>query len=207
MHLNRYGTIVFSNTSSKFLSEYYWRDHDNSKEIHLVQDNYNKELKSYLQVLGKENQTSVSNLVETLNEVTFESEESTLKNESISDSFEERKNTRLKNPNKLIIAQLNIYSLCNKFESLVRMLHNDLDTLLICEANIDFSFPTAQFQIEGYATYKLDRNANGGNDIGRKAYNKECNLCVRLIRSEKKNFFSNIITNDITDNKIFFGRR
>ena len=87
------------------------------------------------------------------------------------------------------------------------MLHNDLDTLLICEANIDFSFPTAQFQIEGYATYKLDRNANGGNDIGRKAYNKECNLCVRLIRSEKKNFFSNIITNDITDNKIFFGRR
>ena len=130
-----------------------------------------------------------------------------MKNESISDSFEERKNTRLKNPNKLIIAQLNIYSLCNKFESLVRMLHNDLDTLLICEANIDFSFPTAQFQIEGYATYKLDRNANGGNDIGRKAYNKECNLCVRLIRSEKKNFFSNIITNDITDNKIFFGRR
>ena len=198
---------MFSNTSSKFLSEYYWRDPDNSKEIHLVQDNYNKELKSYLQVLGKENQTSVSNLVETLNEVTFESEESTLKNESISDSFEERKNTRLKNPNKLIIAQLNIYSLCNKFESLVRMLHNDLDTLLICEANIDFSFPTAQFQIEGYATYKLDRNANGGNDIGRKAYNKECNLCVRLIRSEKKNFFSNIITNDITDNKIFFGRR
>ena len=43
--------------------------------IHLVQDNYNEKLKSYLQVSGKENQPSVSNSVDILNEVTFESEE------------------------------------------------------------------------------------------------------------------------------------
>ena len=42
------------------------------------------------------------------------------------------------------------------------MLHNNLDILLIPETKIDSSFPTAQFQIEGYITYKLDRNANGG---------------------------------------------
>ena len=73
-------------------------------------------MKSYLQESDKENQTSVSNSIETLNEVTFESEESilldqstfsTLDYESISDPFEKLKNTRLKNPNKLIIAQLN----------------------------------------------------------------------------------------------------
>ena len=72
------------------------------------------------------------------------------------------KNTRLKNPNRLIIAQLNINSLRNKFDSLVRMLHNNLDILLISETKIDSSFPTAQFQIEGCTTYRLDRNANGG---------------------------------------------
>ena len=128
-------------------------------------------MKSYLQESDKENQTSVSNSIKTLNEVTFESEESVLSNQStlstldyepISDPFEKLKNTRLKNPNRLIIAQLNINSLRNKFDSLVRMLHDNLDILLISETKIDSSFPTAQFQIEGYTTYRFDRNANGG---------------------------------------------
>ena len=126
-------------------------------------------MKSYLQESDKEKQTSVSNSTETLNEVTFESEElvlldqntlSTLDYEPISDPFEKLKNTRLKNP---IIAQLNINSVRNKFDLLVRMLHSNLDIRLISKTKIDSSFPTAQFQIEGYATYRLDRNANGGS--------------------------------------------
>ena len=127
-------------------------------------------MKCYLQELDKENQTSVSNSIETLNEITFESEESVLLNQStlstldyepISDPFEKLKNTRLKNPDRLIIAQLNINSLRNKLDSLVRMLHNNLDILLISETKIGSLFPTAQFQI-GYTTYRLDRNANRG---------------------------------------------
>ena len=43
------------------------------------------------------------------------------------------------------------------------MLHKNLDVLLISETKIDSSFPTAQIQIEGYTTYRLDRNANGGD--------------------------------------------
>ena len=93
--------------------------HDNSNKIHLVQDIYNKELKSYLQQSDKENQTSVSNSIETLNEVTFESEESILLDQStlstlyyqpISDPFEKLQNARLRNPSRLIIVQLNINS-------------------------------------------------------------------------------------------------
>ena len=42
------------------------------------------------------------------------------------------------------------------------MLHSNLDKLLIFKIEIDSSFPTAQFQIEGYTTYRLDRNATGG---------------------------------------------
>ena len=44
---------------------------------------------------------------------------------------------------------------------------------------------------------------NTKSNIDRKACNKQCNLCVCLIRSEKKNFFSNINTSDITHNKTF----
>ena len=44
---------------------------------------------------------------------------------------------------------------------------------------------------------------NTKSDIDRKAYNKQRSLCVSLIRSEKKNFFSNNNTSDITDNKTF----
>ena len=45
---------------------------------------------------------------------------------------------------------------------------------------------------------------NTKSDINRKAYNKQRNLCVNLIRSEKKNFFSNVNTSDIIDNKTFW---
>ena len=86
----------------------------------------------------------------------------TLNYESISNPFEKFEKTRLQNQNRLIIAQLNIISLCKRFDSLVRMLHYSLDMLLISESKIDSSFHTAQFQKKGYTTYKLDRNANGG---------------------------------------------
>ena len=62
----------------------------------------------------------------------------------------------------MIIAQLNISPLLNKFDSLVEMLHNNLGILLIYETKIDSSFLTAQSQMEGYATYRLNINANSG---------------------------------------------
>ena len=47
---------------------------------------------------------------------------------------------------------------------------------------------------------------NTKSDIDRKAYNKQRNLCVSLIRSEKKNFSSNINTSESQITKSF-GRR
>ena len=67
-----------------------------------------------------------------------------------------------KNRNRLITAHLNINSLRNKFDSLVEILHSNVDIVLISETKIDSSFPTAQFKIEGYTTYRLDRNSNEG---------------------------------------------
>ena len=45
---------------------------------------------------------------------------------------------------------------------------------------------------------------NTKSDIDRKAYNKQRNLCVSLIRREKKNVVNNISTRDSTDNKTFW---
>ena len=45
---------------------------------------------------------------------------------------------------------------------------------------------------------------NTKSDIDKKAYNKQRNLCVSLIRHEKKNFINNIRTRDIAGNKIFW---
>ena len=61
----------------------------------------------------------------------------------------------------MIIAQLNINSLLNKFDSLERMLRNNLKMIL----KIDSSFSTVQFQIKDYTNYRLDRNAKGGGII------------------------------------------
>ena len=41
-------------------------------------------------------------------------------------------------------------------------MHRNVDILLISETKTDSSFPSAQFKIEGYTTYRSDRNSNGG---------------------------------------------
>ena len=45
---------------------------------------------------------------------------------------------------------------------------------------------------------------NTKSDIDRRAYNKQRNICVTLIRQQKKNFFSKLNTRDVTDNKTFW---
>ena len=73
------------------------------------------------------------------------------------------KNLRLKNVNRLICAQLNINSLRNKFESLINIINNNIDILMISETKLDPSFPTGQFHIHGFSEpYRFDRNSSGG---------------------------------------------
>ena len=76
---------------------------------------------------------------------------------------EELNNLRLKNPNRLICAHLNINSVRNKFDLLSDIIKNNIDILMISETKLDSSFPNGQFQIHGYSEpYRLDRNGNGG---------------------------------------------
>ena len=71
-------------------------------------------------------------------------------------------NIRQNHFNRLVIAQLNINSLRNKFASLSTMIKDYVDLLLISETKIDSSFPTAQFHIDGYTIHRRDRGENGG---------------------------------------------
>ena len=87
---------------------------------------------------------------------------STLTLELNLDPYSSIENNRSKHPNRLIIAQLNIIYLRQKFDSIVEILQSNVDIHLISETKTDSSFPTVQFKIEGYSTYRLVRNSNGG---------------------------------------------
>ena len=67
-----------------------------------------------------------------------------------------------KHPNRLIIGQLNINSIRNKFDSLNGILKNNIDVLLLSETKIDSSFPKPQFEIDCFTVYRCDRNEDGG---------------------------------------------
>ena len=73
------------------------------------------------------------------------------------------KDIKIKNINRLVIGQININSLRNKFEALKMLITGNLDILIITETKLDESFPSQQFDIEGFSSpFRLDRNINGG---------------------------------------------
>ena len=76
------------------------------------------------------------------------------------------KSVRFLNVNRLIIGQLNINSLRNKFESLKALMMGNIDILVITETKLDYSFPANQFLIEGYALpFRIDHQTNAGGII------------------------------------------
>ena len=73
------------------------------------------------------------------------------------------KEIRVRNPNRVIIAHININSIRNKIEFLSEGVIGHIDILMASETKIDDSFSTSQFVISGFSTpFRLDRNAKGG---------------------------------------------
>ena len=70
---------------------------------------------------------------------------------------------RVNNPLRIIVGQLNISSIRNKFDALCSIFQQKIDILLVSETKIDDTFPLAQFRVEGYSTpYRIDRTCKGG---------------------------------------------
>ena len=63
----------------------------------------------------------------------------------------------------MIIGQLKINSLRNKFDCLVQKITGDVDILMVSETKLDNSFPEGQFLIDGYSPpIRIDRDIHGG---------------------------------------------
>ena len=72
-------------------------------------------------------------------------------------------NLRITNLDRVIIGNLNVNSIAGKFDELKLKVENRVDILILTETKLDDSFPTAQFQIDGYkCPYRQDRNRNEG---------------------------------------------
>ena len=69
---------------------------------------------------------------------------------------------RLENPKNIIIGHLNINSLRNKLDFTKDIFGNNIDILLLSETKLDSSYPASQFYIDGFRTFRKDRDQNGG---------------------------------------------
>ena len=68
---------------------------------------------------------------------------------------------RTKNPNRIVLAHLNINSLRNKFD--IDQITGNVDVMVISDTKLDDSFPESQFKIPGHSSiFRLDRDQNGG---------------------------------------------
>ena len=84
-------------------------------------------------------------------------------NQISNEAFSELRHLRLKNIGKVIIGNLNINSIKNKFDQLKCIINDNIDILIVTETKLDGSFPTGQFKIDGFSEpFRLDRNAHGG---------------------------------------------
>ena len=69
------------------------------------------------------------------------------------------KNIRLKNVNNIIIAQININSIMNKFELLSHYVSGNIGMIIITETKLDKSFPSGQLLLHGYSEpFRISRN-------------------------------------------------
>ena len=99
--------------------------------------------------------------------VSYENEEkvsSSISSDTNSEIFGDKlKALRLSNVDHIMVAQINVNSIRNKFDALMTGIQNKVDILLTPETKLDETFPTRQFSIEGFTSpYRLDRNGFGG---------------------------------------------
>ena len=119
---------------------------------------------------GKYFQSTLDKVNEALNTdptkelISFLKEESDFGTSSVGKSLDLHglSNIHKNNIKRLILTNININSIRNKFDQLVDGVKGKVDVLMISETKIDNSFPTMQFHIEGYCAFRLDRNKYGG---------------------------------------------
>ena len=68
---------------------------------------------------------------------------------------------------KIVVGQININSIWNKFDPLMAAVVGNTDILLITETKIDSTFSVNQFYLNDFnVPHSNDRNTNGGDILG-----------------------------------------
>ena len=89
--------------------------------------------------------------------------------------------TKQKQQNRLLIGNLNINSICSKFDQTKCLIKGKVDNLTITENKSDSSFTITQFLIYGYSKpFRFDRNRNA---VGVLLYVRE-DIVSREVKSE-----------------------
>ena len=94
--------------------------------------------------------------------LTYQSNSRSINNASLN-SLSELSELRLRNVNRVLIGNLNINSIRNKFEQLKDTVLKYIDILILTETKLDETFLTSQFLMDGFSKpYRFDRNKYGG---------------------------------------------
>ena len=95
---------------------------------------------------------------------------------------------KIKHSNRVIIGHININSIRNNFDHLIAITKENVDVLMISETKLDESFPSMQFNIDGYNFFRSDQNANGGGILGYMRDDIPCKL-IPMRNSTIEGFF------------------
>ena len=94
--------------------------------------------------------------------LTYQSKSRSINNASLN-SLSELSELRLRNVNRVLIGNLNINSIRNKFDQLKDTVLKYIDILILTETKLDETFLTSQFLMDGFSKpYRFDRNKHGG---------------------------------------------
>ena len=94
--------------------------------------------------------------------LTYQSNSRSINNASLN-SLSEISELRLRNVNRVLIGNLNINSIRNKFDQLKDTVLKYTDILILTETKLDETFPISQFLMDGFSTpYRFDKNKNRG---------------------------------------------
>ena len=89
-----------------------------------------------------------------------------MNNDEFLDPLSTIKNLWLSNVNRVVIGNLNISSLPNKFNQLKEIVIKYVDILGLTERKLDDYFPNSQFLVDGFSEpFSIDRNKSVGGVI------------------------------------------
>ena len=90
-----------------------------------------------------------------------------INNDEFLDPLSTIKNLQLSNVNRVVIGNLNINSVPNKFNKLKELALKHADILVLTDAKSDDYLPNSQFSADGFSDrFSTDRNRSGGGVMG-----------------------------------------